>query len=228
MEAREWDEFVRDISRGWNPSTPEGVMKNYHRTLAKLTKIRERIKNPVSRRGGGQLSPATIRSLEREEKVYNREVAAYQKLIKKLVKHNLLPTSKLISGDDRRQFVFSLGVMLELPELGKAVYYANRLISSVYDCCASPSTDEDYLQRQAELGMWNCVIEQKKELRSRESMCNAIIDSLNEAISHIRKERQRFLTSGKIWKPKDDSKITDTRVTEKPTGLRVIRGGKEG
>lgn len=225
MEVREWDEFVRRVSHGWNPSTPEGVMKSYQRTVKMLDETRERIKNPVSRRGGRPLSPATIRSLEREEKVLSRQVTGYRKLIKQLVKYNMLPTSKLISGEDRRQFVFSLGTMIELPELGKAAFYANKLISSVYDPCATPSTDEDYSKQQEKYGMRGYVLG-TKELRSRESMCNALIDSLNEAILHVKKERQRFLTAGKIWKPKDDSKITDTKETEKPNGLRVLRGGK--
>ena len=178
----------------------------------------------MSLRGGGPLSLATIRNLEREEKSLIREVTAYQKFIKKLVKYNLLPTSKLISGEDGRQFVFSLGTMIEFPELGKAVCYANRLIDSTYDGCATPSTDEDYIKLQA-AGKGRTYSKPKEQ--SRESMCNALIDSLNEAIERIKKERQRFLYSGKVWNLKDEPKITDTKGTEKPNGLRVIQGGKE-
>lgn len=230
-----WDKFVGRISSGWECSdhTPEGVMENYHSTMNRLENVRERLRNPVSLKGGGPLKPATIRLLEKEKKDRIREVYHYRKLIKCLVKYNLLPTNKLISGKDRKQFVFSLWTMLELPELGKAVYYANRLIDSRYDNW-TPSTNRDYAQWASQPSKPS---REKKEERSREGMYDALINALNEAMLHIKKERQRLLFSGEPWKPrKNNSDITDLPcerqiehkgVFDKESGkLKVIHGGQ--
>jgi len=194
-----WDGFVRDISRGYLyfPSyTPEGAVKNYSHAKERLGDIRSRLKNPVSRNGGGPLKQTTILQMEREEKSLIREIDHYRKFIKKLVKYNLLPTNKLISGKDGAQFIFSLWTMLELPELGKVVYYANRLIDSRYDRFR-PATEKDYIEWNA--GPGRCHSGEKEE-QSRESMYNALINSLGKTIEHVQKERQRLIFSGTPWR----------------------------
>lgn len=206
-----WNDYVEQLTRGWDwPSrTPEGVMKNYHRARKRSEQIRERLKNPVSLKGGGPLQPATIRQLENEEKHLIQEVYCYRKLIKCLVKYNLLPTSKLISGENRMQFVFSLWTMLELPELGRAVYYANRLINCRYDHM-TPSTNKEYIQRRSEPG-WS---PEKKDEQSREDLYDALVNSLNETVQSIKRERQRFLLSGTPWRPaKNNSNITGNKIS---------------
>jgi hypothetical protein len=225
-----WDDYVRQLSRGWDwPSyTPEGVMKNYHETIQRLAKVRERLKNPVKRNGDGPLRPATIRLFKNEEKELSQRAADYRQLIKCLVKYNLLPTNKLISGENRMQFVFTLGTMLELPELGRAVYYANRLMHSRYDYTV-PSTDKEYLQLPPR---WSYP---KKKEESRESMYGALIDSLSETVQKLKLQRQRLLFSGSPWKPKkNDSNIAGTETTsdhcEKEVKhndkiFKVLRGG---
>jgi hypothetical protein len=221
-----WDDFVRGNSMryGGLTMTPEGIMESYHDVNKRLATVRERIKNPISLRGGKPLSPSHIRQLEKEEEELIQLADKYRKLIKRLVKYNLLPTSKLISGADRRKFVFSLQTMLELPEFGKAVYYANRLMGA-RDDSVIPSTNDDYVQ--CVLSSPGRLLDNWKE-QSRESMYDALLDSLNETIQRIKKERQRFLFSGDPWKPrKNNSKITDTKGTERPNGsFRVISGGK--
>ena len=234
-EKNEWDNFVRETSMRYKTwQTPEGVMESYHDTNKCLRTVRERLKNPVKRKGGdGPLLPSSIRQLEREEKKLNESADAYRKLIKRLVKYNLLPTSKLISGTDRRQFVFSLQTMIELPEFGKAVYYANRLLGSRFDYPPTPATNDEYVQC---LKSMPGRLQSELDLRSRESMYDALLNSLNETMQKLKKERQRFLFSGKSWKPiKDEAKNTggektDTdeklnRIEKKVDFLKVIKGG---
>ncbi|MFA5323437.1 MAG: hypothetical protein WC373_12260 [Smithella sp.] len=184
-----WDDFVRGASMryGGLSQTPEGIMQSYHDTRKKLAIIRERIKNPVNLKGGGILRPSSIKQLCNKERDLVKTEKDYRDLIKKLVKFNLLPTSKLISGSDRRQFVFSLQTMIELPELGQAVYYANRLMGARHDT-AIPSTNDGYVQHLKEPG--SC----------RESMYDALLNSLNEVIQKIQTDRQRLLYSGTPWK----------------------------
>ncbi|MGV8059805.1 MAG: hypothetical protein AB2L12_17565 [Smithellaceae bacterium] len=215
-----WDSFVENVSRGYNYfpcHTPEGAIANYHLTKKSLENVRNRLKNPVNLNGGGPLKPATIHQMEREEKSLIQQVDHYQKFIKKLVKYNLLPTNKLISGEDRKQFVFSLWTMLELPELGKAVYYANRLIDSRYDLIGTPSTDEDYIKWKAEPG--RRYYNKKKEEQSRESMYGALINSLDKTIEHVQKERQRLIFSGTPWRSRKtdkESHFEDNQVAATP------------
>jgi hypothetical protein len=213
-----WNDYVEQLSRGWDwPShTPEGAMKNYQETIRRLAKVRERLKNPVKRNGDGPLRPATIRLFKNEEKSLIQAADNYRGLIKCLVKYNLLPTNKLISGENRMQFVFTLGTMLELPELGKVVYYANRLMHSRYDS-RIPSTDKESIQRPPAY-----YRPQKKE-ESRESMYGALIDSLSETVQKLKLQRQRLLFSGNPRKPeKNDSNSADKQSTIK---LKVLKGG---
>ncbi len=199
-----WEDYVEKISHGWAwpEYTPEKVMETYHHTNKRLANVRERLKNPVSLKGGGPLQPSTIRQLENEEKNLIKEVYNYRKFIKCLVKYNLLPTSKLISGKDRKQFVFSLWTMLELPELGKAIYYANQLMGSRYGHGSTPATNQDYAVRQS---LHEGYLPRKHEERSRESMYDALVDSLNATLERLKKERQRLLFSGEPWKPQKNN-----------------------
>jgi hypothetical protein len=91
-----------------------------------------------------------------------------------------------------------------LPEFGKAVYYANRLIGARYEYCHTASTNEGYVKWKSLPG----TSEKKKEERSRESMYDALIDSLNKTIQKLKKERQRLLFSGTPWEP-EKSKVED-------------------
>jgi hypothetical protein len=106
-----------------------------------------------------------------------------------------------------------------------------------------PSTNEDYVKWKSQPGTCHPA----QEEWSRESMYNALIDSLNEAVQKIKKERQGHLFSGKPWKPqKKDSSITEAAaisslekdtdnkdsmdsVNDQPAklgkGLKVINGG---
>jgi len=199
MRDANWDNFVRGASMryGGMSQTPEDIMETYHRMNKRLATVRERLKNPVSLKGGGPLQPASIRQIEREEKELIQSADEYRKLIEKLVKYNLLPTSKLISGADRKQFIFSLQTMIELPEFGKAVYYANRLMGSRYDPVI-PSTNNDYVQWLNQPGS---RFRSEQEERSRESMCDALVNALNETLARIMRERKRLLFSGTPGKP---------------------------
>ncbi|MEI7636151.1 MAG: hypothetical protein WCJ37_02515 [Syntrophus sp. (in: bacteria)] len=212
-----WEECVKMISGGWRWGvyTSESVMKHYHYANKRLTNLTKRLDNPVSLKGGGPLKPTTIRQLKKEKEKLIQDVAFWKKFIKILVKKNLLPTNKLISGEDRMQFAFSLWTMLELPELGKAVYYANRLTGCRYDHITT-ATNNGYAQKIAE-GVY--LRAEKEEERSRESMCDALINSLNEALARIMKERQRLLFSGSPLKQQ-----TDTADAWKPA-LTAIHGG---
>jgi len=205
-----WNDFVKEISNGYDwPHTPESVMEHYHDITKRLETVRKRLKNPVSLKGGGSLKPATIHQIERDEKELTTRVYYYRKFIKQLVKYNLLPTSKLISGEDRKQFVFSLWTMLELPELGRAIYYANRLIGCQYNHHGTPSTNEDYVKWKE-----SCHYRYpKREEQSRESMYDALISALNETVQKLKTERQRLLFSGNPWKPqKDNTSIADSEI----------------
>jgi hypothetical protein len=235
-----WDDFVRGASMryGGLEQTPEGVMKSYHDTNKSLTTVRERLKNPVNLKVGGPLRPSSICQLEREEKELVRTADVYRKLIKRLVKYNLLPTSKLISGANRKEFVFSLQTMIELPELGKAVHYANRLMGLRYDDVI-PSTNDGYVQCLKEPGRRRHELEE----RSRESMYESLIKSLNETVQKLKTERERLLFSGTPWKPqKDDSDIVDAiypgnemandqsrddekQILNSDKKMKVLRGG---
>lgn len=212
----EWDDFVKELYRGWHwpGQTPEGIMKNYHSTIKRLANVRERLKTPVSLKGGGPLRAATVRQFANEEKDLIERIAAYRKLIKCLVKYNLLPTSNLISGEKRTQFVFTLWTMLELPELGKAVYHANRLMASQNDKYI-PSTNEDY----EKMAQRSC----RTEDRSRESRYDALMDSLNEVMQHLKKERQRYLFGGKSAKPIEDQ--AEKQIEHNGQTFKVLRGG---
>lgn len=183
------DEFVRDLSHGYGGcSTPEGILDAYKTTKSNLKRVRLRLKNPVNLNGGSPLKPSTIRQMETEEANLVKQVDHYRKFIKKLFQYNLLPTNKLISGKDRSQFVFSLWTMLELPEFGKAVYYANRLIC---DRGRTLPTNEDYRQWLSHPGL----MPRKKEEQSRENMYDALVDSLRLTIEHVQRDRQRLIFS---------------------------------
>jgi hypothetical protein len=214
--ACRWDDFVERISKGynWPASTPEGVMENYHLINKRLTNLRKRLKNPVNLKGGGPLQPSSIRQFEMQEKKLIQDVYNFRKLIKCLVKYNLLPTNKLISGENGSQFVFSLWTMLELPELGKAVYYANRLMGSRYGHGSTPATNKDYAVRQS---LHEGYIPRKNEERSRESMYDALIGSLSEAVQKLKTERQRLLFSGTPWQPPKNDSESNGIKTEKET-----------
>lgn len=203
MWCIDWDDFVRGNSMryGGMEQTPEGIMESYHGTNKRLMEVRERLTNPINLKRGGPLQPSSIRQFERQEKELIQRAGAYRKLIKRLVKYNLLPTSKLIAGKHRAHFVFSLATMIELPEFGRAVYYANRLLGSRYDDII-PSTNEGYAQC-----LRTCPgrSRNEKEERSRESMYDALVESLNAILERIKKERQRLLFSGDPWKPPADA-----------------------
>lgn len=220
-----WDDFVKRVSNGydWPSYTPEGIVNNYHHARKRLMRLEDRLKNPVSLKGGGSLRPTTIRQLEREKKSLIQSVAYYKKFIKTLVKKNMLPTSELISGKDRMQFIFSLWTMLELPEFGKAVYYANRLIGSRYDSFGMPSTNDDYIKWVSQMRRR----ERNMEERSRESMYDALIKALNETLARIKSERQRLLFSGKAWKPPENNAEDRTMKTDVKKTETEIESNKE-
>ena len=224
-----WDDFVRGISSryDWPCYTAEGIMESYHHTRKRLVKLEGRFKKtPISTKGGKRpLQPATIRQLEKERESLIQSVASYQKFIKVLVKKNMLPASKLISGEDRKQFIFSLWTMLELPELGKVVFYANRLTRTRYDH-STPSTNDEYKQQLESWGL------RKPGERSREEMYDALVDALNETLARIQRERERLIFSGEPWKAKETEPglISEERgaeeiETQALNGLKVINGG---
>lgn len=200
-----WDDFVRGASMryGGMSQTPEGVVEYCREANKRLKTVRERLKNPINLKDGGQLKQSSVLQLKNQEKDLTQQAEAYRKLIKELVKHNLLPTSKLISGADRKNFIFSLQTMIELPEFGKAVYYANRLMGSRYDSVI-PSTNNGYAQRLKSPGRNR----DKQEERSRESMYDALLNSLNEVIQKIQTDRQRLLYSGTPWKSNEANSDT--------------------
>lgn len=122
-----WDEIIR-----WTGNeAPESVLPAYRDKIRKLAYIRRRIKNPVMK-NGGTLKPATIRGLECDERYQSKTAKAHRELIKRMVKYNLLPTSKLISGKQKTRFVFSLNAMVMFPFLSKVVYFANETAEAIY------------------------------------------------------------------------------------------------
>jgi len=204
-----WDDFVKGASRryGGLEQSPEGVVESLRWINKRLKTVRERLKNPINLKDGGQLKPSSILQLKNQEKELTQQRDAYRKLIKQLVKFNLLPTSKLISGADRKNFIFSLQTMIELPEFGQAVYYANRLMNARYDNVI-PATDTGYIQLLKDSPG---RLRDKQEERSRESMYNALLNSLNEVFKKIQAERQRLLDSGTPWKSNEaDSETADS------------------
>jgi len=207
-----WDDFVRGASMryGGLEQSPEGVVESCRGINRRLRRVRDRLKNPVNLKGGGQLKQSSILQLKNQEKDLTQQADAYRKLIKQLVKYNLLPTSKLILGADRKNFIFSVQTMIELPEFGKAVYYANRLMGSRYDDTV-PSTNSGYVQW---LKLPYRIQRDKHEERSRESLYNALLNSLNEVIQKIQTERQRLLYSGTPWKSNEADSETADSVNE--------------
>ena len=104
---------------------PEDVLDNYRTVIRSIVETRKRISNPVSLREGRPLKPATIAAFRSSEKELLQEAKRYRRLIKLMVKYNLLPTNKLISGTDRSQFIFTLVSMIMFPFIGEIVHHAN-------------------------------------------------------------------------------------------------------
>jgi hypothetical protein len=199
-----WDDLVEQaIGYHWYPCyTPEKVLDNYRDIIRELVVTRKRLKNPVSLKGGAPLKPDSVRQLESKKRCLLGRAKGYRRFIKQLVKYNLLPTSKYISGKSRMQFVFSLWTMLEIPELGKITRYANRLINARYRYY--PSTEKDYYKWLSEPGRMQLA----KEECCRETMYDVLINSLEEAIQSIKKKRERFVFSGYPYPYKPEKKYT--------------------
>jgi len=197
-QSSAWEDFVASVSnRCWyrDPGTPGRVLKSYRYAVRELEETKKRLAYPINKRDGNPLSVRTIKTLQSQERRLTKDIAAHKKLIKHLAKHNLLPIHPLITDKDRRQFVFSLQAMIELPEFGKAVFYANRLLSLRHDDII-PATNKDTDLRYSILP--GCINDQS-EHRSRESLYNALVDTLQSLTTRIEKGREYLIHGGTPW-----------------------------
>lgn len=108
-----------------NMDAPEDILFGYRDIIKSLVEVRRRLKNPVSLRDERPLKPQYIKVLQREEEKLSKKAKRHRKLIKVLIRYNLLPPSKLIPGEERCQFVFSLRSMVMFPLLGEVVSCVN-------------------------------------------------------------------------------------------------------
>ncbi len=212
----EWDRQMDLLFKGhtghyWGSRTPEGVLEDYKQTLSRLREIREQLKTGTGKRG--PLRPSSIKQIECEERRLLRDREVYKDLIRHMVEYNLLPVSKIISGEDRRQFVFSLRAMLELPEFGRVVYYANRLLEERYHD-ELPATNQDFFLKHAGDQVppgYRLLRESELKDHSRESIFNCMVGALRDLAANIERNRDHFLTSGTPWKPKEVTPIPTSK-----------------
>lgn len=198
-----WDDLVKDLSWGWGrAATPEQIVKEYYSAERRLAEVREILKNPIHKRGGQYkdkpLAAGTVKCLESEERKLIRELATGKELLKRLAQYNLLPTSKLISGEARMQFVCSLRTMIFAPELGKAIYYLNKLLSDQLRGWYS-ATNEDEEEKQKDRTYHRYTPDEE---RSRECLVDNIIESLSEALLRIKGRREKLIYLGKCRGPR--------------------------
>jgi len=234
MNNYEWDKYADKLFKGnrryWGSRTPEGILSDYRSTVSDLRAIRNQLKNPIGRRSGTPLKPSTIKQLEGLQRRLIEDREAYKGLIKCLVKYNLLPVNKLISGENRNQFVFSLRTMLELPEFGRAVYYANCLMECRYNNDI-PSMHFGCIQKYNEYQMRGGKSPFKEDNDyNRKKLYDSMIEALEEILQKARKEKQRFLTAGTPWqsnyKKEENRKVIETqRQSYDIKGLKVLNGG---
>ena len=149
---------------------PEDVLDNYRTVISSIVETRKRISNPVSLREGRPLKPATIAAFRSSEKELLQEAKRYRRLIKLMVKYNLLPTNKLISGTDRSQFIFTLVSMIMFPFLGEIVHHANAV-----------SYQHPFL-----------MMSQQEHIRKKVEY-SQLIESLEKAARELRKKRPYYI-----------------------------------
>lgn len=135
---------------------PEDVPQNYHDAVKQLIRVRKKLKNPISSVGYPRpLMPATIRGYKSDEQELLDRIGNYKKLIKQMLKYNILPLSKIIPDKDKLKFIFTLGAMVEFPFLGKVVSSANELVRGNIEerdrnCCLLISTLKDSIKALGE------------------------------------------------------------------------------
>lgn len=215
-----WNKYVENLMSRykWNVYEPGAVVGWYHGTKKELAQLEEKLKNPVKPKTGERLSPAYIKQLEIKRKGLIETEHAYRKLIKHMVKFNLLPTSKLISGEDRQQFVFTLLTMLALPELGKVTYWANRLTDAQFSG-GYHATNEDY---EREHRIYKRPTERKEGERSREDLYDSLVAALNETMRRLIAERWKFIHPDKKQPKPRFKKAENTSQNEKPKPSKVF------
>ena len=130
----------------WGNDMPEDVPIGYHSTKKDLVEVRKRLKNPVYLRGGGRPLPlSNIRQLESQERSLLKTAEQYRTLIKYMIKYNLLPLNKQISGKESSKFIFTLGSMIEFPFFDKVVYYANELTKLHFSRAERQEVESNFL-----------------------------------------------------------------------------------
>lgn len=218
-----WNNYVKNLMAeySWKTYEPGAVVRWYHETKKELANLEKKLKNPIKRKTGERLKPSTIKQLEHRRRDLISQERSYKRLIKQLVKFNLLPTSKLISGEDRQQFVFTLITMLTLPELGKVTYWANRLTDAQYNA-SFPATNDDY---EREHYRYKHAKKREEGERSREDLYDSLIAALNETMRRLISERWKFIHPDKK-QPRQRLRETDEaaeRTKRTPSKVFILK-----